>query len=88
MKEETYVFKDMPKRIRENTDGARDRFIRGIVKDIAMEFEEGPAPEIKTWSIDEKGHNLHITFGLHKPFDNHYLWNLLNNTYGATPLIK
>ena len=86
MKEVTYVFKDMPKRIRENTDGARDRFIRGMVEEIIMEFEGGQAPQIKTWNTDEKGQDLHITFGLHGAFDNHYLWNLLNNTYGAREL--
>ena len=86
MKEVTYVFKDMPKRIRENTDGARDRFIRGMVEEIIMEFEDSPAPVIKTWGVDTTGQDLHITFGLHGAFDNHYLWSLLNNTYGAREL--
>ena len=86
MKEVTYVFKDMPKRIRENTDGARDRFIRGMVEEIIMEFEDSPAPVIKTWGVDNTGRDLHITFELHGAFDNHYLWSLLNNTYGAREL--
>ena len=86
MKTETYVFRDLSMAIRGNWDGKRDRLIRGMVAEIAEEFKyyRYGVPEIVATAMDEKGHNLHITFQMHRSFYTHYLWGLLNNTYGAT----
>lgn len=78
---QTYTFRDLPKWIRENTNGKRDSFIKGIQLDIAAEFEGTLFPPAIIKSVmDVTGYNLHITFTL-QPEDSRFLEIALHNLH-------
>jgi hypothetical protein len=58
---QTYTFQHMPKAIRENIGGARERYIQGLTKDLAYEFESSLfPPQISSSAMDVTGYDLII----------------------------
>jgi len=58
---QTYTFPGMPKAIRENIGEARHRYIKGLTKDLAWEFESSLfPPQIVSSAMDVTGHDLII----------------------------
>ena len=78
---QTYAFRDLPKWIRENTNGKRDAFVNGIQLDIAAEFEGTlfPPKMVKS-EMDFTGYDIHVTFAM-EPEDARFLEIALHNLH-------
>ena len=78
---QTYTFRDLPKGIRENENGRRDSFIKGIQLDIAAEFEGAlfPPKMVKS-EMDVTGYDLIIAFAV-EPEDARFLEIALHNLH-------
>jgi len=80
---QTYTFRGMPKWIRENTDGKRDRFVQSVAKDVSYEMEESLFPPVLCKSgMDVTGHDLLITFHVDAA-DARFLEIALHNLHSA-----
>lgn len=80
---QTYTFRDIPKGIRENTNGKRDSFIKGIQLDISAEFEGTMYPPMMVKSeMDVTGYDLLITFSMETE-DSRFLEIAIHNLYQA-----
>jgi len=81
---QTYIFRDLPKWLRENTDGKRDRFIAGIAEDIKWEFESSKnPPQILSANMDVTGYDLLCNIQV-DPADARYLECALHNLHSAS----
>jgi len=76
---QTYTFRDLPKKIRENTDGARNRFTSGVESDIAE--ETGRVTDMK-WEMDVTGYELLLTIDVAEE-DSRFLECALHNLHQA-----
>ena len=82
MKREVYMFRDLPKRLREDKV-AREKFIDGIRKDLESEFVDCLfMPLIVEAKLDVMGYDLVVTIDVDNE-DVKFLEIALHNLYGA-----
>jgi len=76
---QAYTFRNLPKWIRENENGKRDKFCNGVEKDI--EAELGNALPT-AWSMDVTGCDLHLIVQVRET-DARFLECALHNLHSA-----